>query len=70
MLMSSGPVELLFRDFLMASITCCCVILYGVDGSLKVCLSVIRFREEVLCGIMFVNCLLNASALSVLVMAV
>ena len=70
MFMLSGPVELLFLDCFMALAVCVMSMCMGVDGRLRVCLSIFLLFACVLCCMLFVNCLLNSVVFSLFVMAV
>lgn len=70
MLMLSGPVLLLVLAACIADVVCSVVISMLSDLSLDVSLSVMRLFVCVACGTVFVNCLLNASALCCAVLAV
>ena len=70
MFMLSGPVELLFFDCVMASLTCVSVMFMGVLFRCFVCLSICLFVLCVLCMMLLVNCLLKCSAFCLLVVAV
>lgn len=67
MLMLSGPVELLFLDCLMACSVCFSVMMIFSLCRVLVCLSIFLFAFCVECVVVFVNCLLNASAMSLCV---
>ena len=64
MFMPSGPVELLVLLLCMACDACCGVIVMCSDCRLRMRLVMVLFVLRVRCGIVFVNCLLNAFALS------
>ena len=70
MLMSSGPVELLFRAACMACLVCCVVMCMGVVSRCFVFLSVSLLFVCVLCVTVFVNCLLKWCAFCLCVVAV
>jgi len=70
MLMSSGPVELLFGECFIAVVICSFVIVMGSVCSLRICLSILLFRLYVVCVMLFANCLLNEVAFCVLFVAV
>ena len=65
MLTLSGPVELLFSLCFIATCTCVVVNVMLVVFSLSVFLSMSLYVLGVLCLTVFVNCLLNAFAISV-----
>jgi len=67
MLILSGPVELLFLADFIASNVCCVVIGMWVSSRLWIFLSIVLFELSVLCGVMFVNCLLKLFAISLCV---
>ena len=69
-LISSGPVELLFLDFLMALMVCCSVMTISSDGSFRVLRSMILLLGCVLCLMVLANCLLNRVAFCLLLMAI
>ena len=70
MFILSGPVELLLIACLMASEVFSIVICMGVDFSLLVNLSIIRYLLCMVCLMWFVNCLLNFSDFCLSVIAV
>ena len=70
MLVLSGPVELLFLLFLIASWTCDLVSCIYVVLSLLMFLSTTLFVLLVVCLMVFVNCLLNAFAICLCVVVV
>ena len=65
MLTLSGPVELLFLLYFIATWTCVVVSVMLVVCSLSVFLSICLFVLCILCLTVFVNCLLNAFAICV-----
>ena len=70
MFMPSGPVELLFVLFEMASCTCVVVSCISSVGRFLIVWSMCLLILFLLYGVTFVNCLLKAFALSMSVMAV
>lgn len=59
MFMSSGPVDLFVLVFFIAFMVCCCVMVIGVLSSLYICFIIILFCLLVVCGVVFVYCLIN-----------